>query len=143
MPKKTEQLDFRAKEPLIERQRKLWAISDQIQLSQNKNQPLPKWLEEWLVLALRKIALGQDADEVLDIKPEKQGVRKNGLKSELDKKMVMGAIAAATQSEIKKKTSTAIQEVTKALPLVKKSTALKNWNSSLTDRKPHFSLGKK
>jgi hypothetical protein len=143
MPKKEQPLDLTKKKPLIERQRKLWAISDQIQMSQHKKKPLPKWLEVWLVLALRKIALGQDADEVLDVKPEKQGVRKNGLKSELDKKMVMAAIATTTQSEIKKKTSTAIEEVTKALPLVKKSTALKNWNSSLTDRKPHFSLGKK
>lgn len=143
MPKKTEQLDFRAKEPLIERQRKLWAISDQIQLSQNKNQPLPKWLEEWLVLALRKIALGQDADEVLDIKPEKQGVRKDGFKRDMDKKMLMGAIASATQAETKKKTKTAIEEVSKALPLLEGSTVRKIWNKTSTDRKPHFSLSKK
>lgn len=143
MPNKMQQPNLTRKEPLIERQRKLLGISDQIQISQQENQPLPKWLEKWLVLVLRKIALGQDADEVLDVKPEKQGVRKDSLKRELDKKMVMGAIATATQSEIKKKTSTAIEEVTKALPLVKKSTAKKNWNSSLTDRKPHFSLGKK
>ena len=143
MPKKSEQHDFKDKEPLIERQRKLWAISDQIQLSQHRNQPLPKWLEEWLVLALRKIAFGQDADEVLNIKPEKQGVRKDSLRREFEKKMVMGAIATSTQSEAPKKTNVAIDEVSQALPLVKKSTARKSWNSKSTERKPHFSLAKK
>ena len=143
MTKKTKQSDQFSQEPLIERQRKLWAVSDQIQMAQLKNEPLPKWLEEWLVLALRKIALGQNADEVLDVKPEKQGVRKDSLKKELDKKMMMGAIAASTQSESPKKTTKAIDQVSKAMPLMKKTTARKTWNSKLTDRKPHFSLGKK
>lgn len=143
MPKKVQQLDLTSKEPLIERQRRLWSISDQIQLAQHRNEPLPKWLEEWLVLAIRKIALGQDANEVLDVKPEKRGVRKDSLKKELDKKMVMGAIATATQSEKPKKTKAAIDEITSALPLMRKSTARKDWNKALTDRKPHFSIGKK
>lgn len=143
MPKKTEQHEFEKKEPLIERQRKLWAISDQIQLSQHRNEPLPKWLEEWLVIALRKIAFGQDADEVLNIKPEKQGVRKDSLKREFDKKMVIGAIATSTQSEAPKNTTVAIDDVSQTLTLLKKSTARKTWNSKSTERKPHFSLGKK
>lgn len=143
MPKKIEQHEFEKKEPLIERQRKLWAISDQIQLSQHRNEPLPKWLEEWLVIALRKIAFGQDADEVLNIKPEKQGVRKDSLKREFDKKMVIGAIATSTQSEAPKNTTVAIDDVSQTLTLLKKSTARKTWNSKSTERKPHFSLGKK
>jgi hypothetical protein len=145
MPKKVKPLDLTGKEPLIERQRRLWSVSDQIQMAQLKNQPLPKWLEEWLVLALRKIALGQDADEVLDVKPEKQGVRKTSFKLEMEKKMVMGAIASETNPENKnkKKTRVAIDEVTKAMPLMKRSTARKTWGSDLTDRKPHFSFGKK
>lgn len=145
MPKKMQPLDLTRKEPLIERQRKLWTVSDQIQMAQQQNLPLPKWLEEWLVLALRKIALGQDADEVFDVKPEKQGVRKDSLRRELDKKMVMGAIASAKvpDSENMKKTKVAIDEVTKALPVMKRSTARKTWGSSLTDRKPTFTLSKK
>jgi hypothetical protein len=145
MPSKVKPLDQTIKEPLIERQRKLWAISDQIQMAQQQNKPLPKWLEEWLVLALRKIALGHDAEEVLNVKPEKQGVRKDSLKRELDKKMVMGAIASLTdpENEKKKKTNMAIDEVTKALPVMKRSTARKTWGSSLTDRKPTFTLSKK
>ena len=145
MPSKVKPLDQPTKEPLIERQRKLFTVSDQIQMAQQQNQPLPKWLEEWLVLALRKIALGQDADEVLNVKPEKQGVRKDSLKRELDKKMVMGAIASMTDSENEKKTKTkvAIDEATKALPVLKRSTARKTWGSSLTDRKPTFTLSKK
>jgi hypothetical protein len=142
MPKKAQPLDLTGKVPLIERQRHLWSISDQIQLAQHRNSPLPKWLEEWLVLAIRKVALGQDANEVLDVKPEKRGVRKDSLKKELDKKMVMGAIATATQSETPKKTKAAIDEVTSALPLMEKSTARKDWNKASTDRKPHFSIGK-
>jgi hypothetical protein len=145
MASKVMPLDLTSKEPLIERQRKLWTVSDQIQMAQQQNQPLPKWLEKWLVLALRKIALGQDANEVLNVKPEKQGVRKDSLKRELDKKMVMGAIASRTnhENENKKKTKVAIDEVTKALPVMKRSTARKTWSSSLTDRKPTFTLSKK
>ena len=145
MPSRVKPLDHNSKEPLIERQRKLWTVSDQIQMAQQQNQPLPKWLEEWLVLALRKIALGLDADEVLNVKPGKQGVRKDSLKRELDKKMVIGAIASKTnpENEIKKKTKVAIDEVTKALPVMKRSTARKTWGSSLTDRKPTFTLSKK
>ena len=145
MPSKVKPLDQTTKEPLIERQRQLWTVSDQIQMAQQQNQPLPKWLEEWLVLALRKIALGQDAYEVLNVKPEKQGVRKDSLKRELDKKMVMGAIASKTdtKNEKKKKTKVAIDEVTKALTVMKRSTARKTWGSSLTDRKPIFTLSKK
>lgn len=145
MASKVMPLELTSKEPLIERQRKLWTVSDQIQMAQKQNQPLPKWLEKWLVLALRKIALGQDANEVLNVKPEKQGVRKDSLKRELDKKMVMGAIASRTnhENENKKKTKVAIDEVTKALPVMKRSTARKTWSSSLTDRKPTFTLSKK
>lgn len=145
MASKVMPLDLTSKEPLIERQRKLWTVSDQIQMAQQQNQPLPKLLEKWLVLALRKIALGKDANEVLNVKPEKQGVRKDSLKRELDKKMVMGAIASRTnhENENKKKTKVAIDEVTKALPVMKRSTARKTWSSSLTDRKPTFTLSKK
>ena len=48
MLSKMKPLDQTTKEPLIERQRQLWTVSDQIQMAQQQNQPLPKWLEEWL-----------------------------------------------------------------------------------------------
>ena len=143
MAKKIETLDLTTKEPLIVRQRKLWAASDAIDLANYRKQPLPEDLAKWLFLALRNVAFGEDANAVLDVIPEKVGVRKDGLKREINKKLVLGAIASSTQSKSPKKTKTAIEEVSQALPMIKKSTARKSWNKATTDRKPYFSLGKK
>ena len=143
MPKKIKILDLTTKEPLIERQRKLWNASDAIDLANYRKEPLPEDLAKWLFSALRNVAFGENANAVLDVITEKRGVRKGGLKQEINKKIVLGAIATATQSESPKKTKTAIEEVTQALPVIKKSTARKSWNKASTDRKPHFSFGKK
>ena len=142
MPTKAELLDLPKKEPLIERQRKLWQIAEAIELAAHRHQPLDYELSKWLWIAIHRICRGEDANEALNV-AARQGTRKDRFRQEMDKKMVMGAIAASTQSEIAKTTNVAIEEVSKALPLIKKSTARKNWNSKLTDRKPHFSFGKK
>jgi hypothetical protein len=135
-------LDPTCKVPLIERQRKLWQVAEAIELAEHRNQPLGYELSHFLWAALHRICRGEDANEVLDVAAG-QGVRKDGFRKEMHKKMVMGAIATATQSETPKKTNVAIDEVTNALPLMKKTSARKIWNSKLTDRKPHFSFGKK
>jgi len=142
MPKEIKLLDMTTKEPLIERQRKLWQIAEAIELAAHRKQPIDYELSKWLWVALHRICRGENANEVLDVL-SKKGERKDGFRHEMNKKMVMGAISTATQSETPKKTNVAIDEVTKALPLMKKSTAKKIWNSKLTDRKPNFSFGKK
>lgn len=142
MPKKAEQHNLVRKEPLIERQRKLWQVAEAIELAAHRNQPLNYELSKCLWVALHKICRGEDANEALNV-DARQGERKDGFRQEMHKKIVTGAIATSTQSEVPKKTNVAIEEVSQALPLVKKSTARKTWNSKSTDRKPHFSFGKK
>jgi hypothetical protein len=142
MPNKVQPPDPTCKVPLIERQRKLWQVAEAIELAEHRNQPLGYELSKFLWMALHRICRGEDANEVLDVAAG-HGVRKDGFRKEMNKKLVMGAISAATQSEAPKKTNVAIDEVCKALPLVKKTTARRIWNSKLTDRKPDFSFGKK
>lgn len=142
MPKRKEQLDFTVKEPLIERQRKLWQIAEAIELAAHRKQPLDYEISKWLWVALHRICRGENANEVLNV-VSKQGERKDSFRQEMHKKMVVGAIATATQSKLPKKTKVAINEVSDALPLINKTTARKTWNSKLTERKPHFSFGKK
>lgn len=143
MLSKMKPLDQTPRESLIERQRKLWAVSDAIDLANFRNQPLPKELAFWLFKALRNIAFGEDANAVFDVVPEKRGVRKTSFKLEFEKKMAVSNVAAATASPTKKKTKLAIAEATKTLTNFNESTVRKSWNSSSTERKPHFSLGKK
>lgn len=142
MPRKIKSPDEKTKKPLIERQRELWKIAEAIEIAQHRNQPLGYELSKYLWMALHSICRGEDANEVLEVMAD-QGVRKDGFRKEMHKKLVIGAISTATQSETPKKTRVAIDEVTNALPLMKKATARKTWNSKLTDRKPHFSFGKK
>jgi len=140
--KKTDPLDQTKREPLIERQRKLWQVAEALELATYRNQPLDYEISKWLWVALHRVCRGEDANSALNV-AARQGARKDRFRQEMDKKMVMGAIATSTQSESPKKTNLAIEEVSKALPLVKKTTARKTWNSKSTDRKPHFSFGKK
>lgn len=142
MPKKTEQHNFVRKEPLIERQRQLWQVAEAIELAAHRNQPLDYELSKWLWVALHKICRGEDANEALNV-DAKQGERKDGFRLKMNRQMMMGAIASVTGSEEPKKTKVAIEEVSKALPLLSKTTVRRLWNERLTDRKPHFSFVKK
>jgi hypothetical protein len=129
--------------PLIDRQRRLYAHAESIEVSQKKGEPLPLDISEWLHRALKRIALGYNPDEVFDIKPEKQGVRKDGLLLELQRNMANSYVAAATEEgEGKKTTAKAIEEISKAMPSTKKSTVRKNYNKLSTERKPTFAIGK-
>ncbi len=142
MPKNTEQHNPVRKEPLVERQRQLWQVAEAIELAAHRNQPLDYELSKWLWVALHKICRGEDANEALNV-DARQGERKNGFRLKMHRMMMVGAIATATQSETPKKTKVAIEEVSKALPLLSKSTIRREWNEALTERKPHFSFGKK
>jgi hypothetical protein len=130
---------------LVERQRRLWGHAEAIELAQKHGTALPVDVSEWLHRALKNIACGRDANEVFDVVPKKQGVRKDGLLSEIRQKITNGYIAAATDktSTQKKKTAVALSEISSAMPAVKKTTARKNWNKALTARKPTFTFGKK
>jgi len=130
---------------LVDRQRRLWGHAEAIELAQMRGTALPADVSEWLHRALKNIACGRDANEVFDVVPEKQGVRKDGLLSEIRQKITNGYIAAATDrtSAQKKKTAVALSEISSAMPTVKKTTARKNWNKVSTDRKPTFTFGKK
>jgi hypothetical protein len=142
MPKTRKRHNFERKEPLIERQRQLWQIAEAIELAAHRNQPLDYELSKWLWVALHKICRGEDANEALNVEARK-GERKDGFRLKMNRLMMMGAIATATQSEAPKKTREAIEEVSKALPLLSKTTVRRSWNERLTERKPHFSFGKK
>ncbi len=130
---------------LMERQRRLWNHAEAIELAQVRGTALPADVSEWLHRALKNIACGEDANEIFNVVPEKQGVRKDGLLSEMRQKITAGYIAAATEetSPKKKKTTTALDEISSAMPAVKRTTARKNWNKVSTDRKPTFTFGKK
>jgi hypothetical protein len=143
MPRKVNPLDLTTKEPLIERQRKLWAVSDAIDLANFKNEPIPQELAFWLFKAFRNIAFGEDANAVFDVVPEKRGVRKTSFKLEFQKNLAMSNVAAATSSQTKKKTNLALAEATKSLTNLKESSVRKSWNSSTAKRTPGFTLSKK
>jgi len=147
MSKKQPVLDLTSKEPLIDRQRRLWAHAEAIEIAQRDGQPLNAEVSEWLHRALKNIACGQDANEVFNVIPEKRGVRKDGFLREKNRKIKDGFIAAATSptsvSPKPKKTRQAIKEISDSLPDAKSVTVRKNWNRSSTDRKPTFTFGKK
>jgi hypothetical protein len=148
MTKKKQVLDLTTKEPLVNRQRRLWAHAEAIEIAQRDGKPLPAAVSEWLHRALRNIARGQDANEVFNVVPEKRGVRKNSFRSKALQTLTNGYIAAATappidRSKPKKTTRQAIKEISDALPDMKQGTVRKNWNRASTDRKPTFTLGKK
>jgi hypothetical protein len=147
MSKEQEVLDLTKKTPLRDRQRRLWAHAEAIELAQKRGLPLPVDESEWLHRALKNIACGKDANEVFDVLPEKQGVRKDGFLKELQKKMQNAYIAAATEStpdQSKLMTTTqATKTISDAMPDTKRSTVRKNYNKASTDRKPTFTLGKK
>ena len=147
MSKKQKFLDLTKKEPLIDRQRHLWAHAEAIELAQQRGESLPVDVSEWLHRALKNIAFGEDANEVFNVVPEKPGVRKDSFRRELHKKISNGYVAASTTQSSdgspQKKTSMAIEEISQAFTGTKKATVRKNWNKLSTDRKPTFSLGKK
>jgi hypothetical protein len=143
MPSKVKPLDLTTKEPLIERQRRLWAVSDVIDLANFNDEPLPEELAHWLFKAFRNIAFGEDANAVLDVVPEKRGVRKTSFKLEYQKNLAVSNVAAATASPIKKKTKLAIAEATERLTDLKKSSVRKSWNSSSAKRNTGFTPSKK
>jgi hypothetical protein len=148
MRKKQQVLDLTAKEPLKNRQRRLWAHAEAIEIAQRDCKPLPPAVSEWLHRALKNIAFGQDANEAFNVVPEKRGVRKDSFRSEALQTLTNGYIAAATAptvdgSKPKKTTRQAIKEISDALPDKKQTTVRNNYNRASTDRKPTFTLGKK
>jgi hypothetical protein len=147
MSKKSKELDLTKREPLRDRQRRLWARAEAIELAQSRGLPLPADVSQWLHRALKNIAFGDDANEVFDVVPEKRGVRKNGFAKEVQAKMQNAYIAAATESspeEPKLMTTTlAIKTISDAMSESKRSTVRKNYNKATTARKPTFTIGKK
>lgn len=131
---------------LTERQAKLWNHAEAIELAQKRGEALPADVSEWLVRAFKNIACGEDANVVFDVKSERQGVRKDGFLREIQRKISNGYIAAATEKtpgEKNKTTTQALDEISAAMPTVKRATARKNWNKGQADRSPTFTLGKK
>jgi hypothetical protein len=147
MSKKQRVLDLTKKEPLTDRQRRLWAHAEAIELAQKQGLPLPVDESEWLHRALKNIACGEDANAVFNVLPEKRGVRKDGFLKEMQTKMQNAFIAAATESTPEEpklmSTATAIKTIGEAMPESKRSTVRKNYNKATTARKPTFTIGKK
>jgi hypothetical protein len=147
MSKKQRVLDLTKEEPLTDRQRRLWAHAEAIELAQKQGLPLPVDESEWLHRALKHIACGEDANAVFNVLPEKRGVRKDGFLKEMQTKMQNAFIAAATESTREEpklmSTATAINTISEAMPESKRSTVRKNYNKATTARKPTFTIGKK
>lgn len=147
MSKKQKVLDLTKREPLRDRQRRLWAHAEAIELAQSRGLPLPADVSEWLHRALKNIAFGRDANEVFNVVPEKRGVRKDGFAKEVQAKMQNAYIAAATEatSEEPKLMSTAkaVKTISDAMPDSKRSTVRKNYNKATASRKSTFTIGEK
>ena len=142
--KKKSVLDLTTKPKLLDRQRKLWAHAEAIELAQQRQLSLPTEVSEWLHRALKNIACGEDANSVFNVVPEKRGVRKDGFLKEMQRKCISAYIAAATEPGPEKTTTkVAIEKISAASPSVKKSTVRKNYNKVSTERKPTFTFGKK
>ena len=142
--KKKSVLDLTTKSKLVDRQRKLWAHAETIELAQQRQLLLPTEVSELLHRALKNIAYGEDANSVFNVVPEKRGVRKDGFLKEMQRKCHNAYIAAATEPGPEKMTTkAAIEKISAASPSVKKSTVRKNYNKVSTERKPEFTIGKK
>ena len=144
MSKKNHAMDLTRKEQLIDRQRRLWAHSEVIELALKDKKPLPDDVSEWLHRALKKIACGEDANAVFNVIPEKRGVKKNSFLVEMQRKFHNSFIAAATAPGQKKMTNEeAIEKISAASPVVGKSTIRKNYNKATTERNSTFTIGEK
>jgi len=128
---------------LIDKQRKLYAFAEEIELSNKNAEPLRPELSSWLVAALQNIACGFDPEVCLNIKPNKPGQNKNQFLKEMRRKHANGFIAASTDKtksgSIKQKE--AFQMVA---GIVDKNwaTVRKDWNAKDTDRGEEYSLSK-
>jgi len=147
MSKSQKILDPKNNEKLIDRQRRLWAHAEAIEIAHHLNKPLPVTVSNWLHRSLKDIAYGADANAVFNVIPEKRGVRRDSFLLESQEKFANGFIAAGTavtnEGTKLKKTAQAIEEISQALPKTKQATVRKNWNRASTDRKPTFTIGKK
>ena len=137
-------MDLTRKEKLIDRQRRLWAHSEVIELALKDNKPLPDDVSKWLHRALKKIACGEDANAVFNVIPEKRGVKKNSFLVEMQRKFHNSFIATATAPGLEKMTNEeAIEKISAASPVVGGSTIRKNYNKATTERNSTFTIGKK
>ncbi len=144
MSQKNQITDLTRKEPLVDRQRRLWAHSEVIELALRENKPLPSDVSEWLHRALKNIARGEDANAVFNVVPEKKGVKKNSFLVEMQRKLQNSFIAEATAPGLEKMTNEeAIEKISTASPVAGKSTIRKNYNKATTDRNSIFSIGEK
>lgn len=128
---------------LIQKQRNLYALAEEIELSNKSAEPLRPELSSWLVAALKNIACGVDPEVCLNIKPNKRGQNKNQFLKEMQRKHANGFIAASTD-----KTKTAPIKQKEAFKTVagivgkSSATVRKDWNAKGTDRGEEFSLSR-
>jgi hypothetical protein len=129
---------------LIDKQRNLYALAEEIELSNKHAKPLRPELSKWLVAALKNIACGVDPEVCLNIKPNKPGQNKNQFLKEMQRKYANGFIAASTDKtkseSIKQKE--AFQMVARVVGK-DSSTVRKDWNAKDTDRSEEYSLSRK
>jgi hypothetical protein len=129
---------------LIDKQRNLYALAEEIELSNKSAEPLRPELSTWLVAALKNIACGIDPEVCLNIKPNKPGQNKNQFLKEMQRKHANGFVAASTD-----KTKTASIKQKDAFKTVAEivgkgsATVRKDWNARDTDRGEEYSLSRK
>jgi hypothetical protein len=133
-----------AKKPkLVDRQRRLYAFAEEIQRARDEKKPLRPELANWLAIALKSIACGEDAEECLGVKPNKPGETKGNFLREIRRKNALAYVAAATDKQ-DGLNMTNDQAFKNAEAFGMKASSVRNdWNSKDADRGPIFTLSEK
>ena len=126
--------------PLLEKQRKLHAYAEEILRATEINAPLRPELANWLAIALKNISFGEDAEECLNIKPNKPGQTKKQFLKEVMRNHANGLVAAMTEKGDPDATTQNRAFDTASALGTKASTVRKNWNSKNANRNPTFTL---
>ena len=125
---------------LVVRQRNLYAKAEAIERARDEGRPLAPDLANWLSVALKNIACGEDAEACLGVKNIERGVRKDGLLREMQQKYANGFVAATTVADDPQAiTNTEAFEQAAGIGLLA-STVRKNWNQRSANRDPTFKL---
>lgn len=128
-----------AKEPLIDRQRRLYAYAEEIEIADARKLPLRPGLAKWLSVALKNIACGEDTELCLNVLNDKTE-RRDGFLLEMQRKHANGFVAAATAKDDPQ--SLTNQEAFKQAAAIgpKPSTVRKNWNKQDAKRDGTYTL---
>ena len=131
--------DISPKRSLKERQRRLYAYAEEIEIANADKTPLRPDLAKWLSAALKNIACGKDAEQCLNVMNDKTE-RKDNFLREMQRKHAIGFVAAATDSH-DPQSATNTQAFEQAAVLGSAvGTIRMNWNKKDAHRDPLYTL---